>query len=62
MLYAFQSITDNCEMFDLKFFVRLREVGIPTALDAVLLLLFIRCLMTCLPCVFKVKGFILHFE
>ncbi|XP_071666490.1 phospholipid phosphatase-related protein type 5 isoform X8 [Patagioenas fasciata] len=35
-----------------KFFVRLREVGTPMALD-IMVLLFACCLMTCLPCVLK---------
>ncbi|XP_065511859.1 phospholipid phosphatase-related protein type 5 isoform X1 [Caloenas nicobarica] len=35
-----------------KFFVRLREVGTPMALD-IMLLLFVCCLMTCLPCILK---------
>lgn len=48
-------------MFDLQFFVRLREVGTPMALDT-MLLLFICCLMTCLPSILKVKDCILLFE
>ncbi|XP_064928658.1 phospholipid phosphatase-related protein type 5 isoform X1 [Columba livia] len=35
-----------------KFFVRFREVGTPMALD-IMLLHFVCCLMTCLPCVLK---------